>query len=99
MARKKLEELLKSQRIEKRKVNLYLSVNLWDRVERYAEAYGYGKRKSEFVEKLLDYALEELERLRSKKKGPKNEPKSEPEIELEVKPINEDIEEELGERF
>ncbi len=95
MARKKLEELLKPQRVEKRKVNLYLSVDLWDKVERYADAYGYGKRKSEFVEKLLDYALEELERLESKKRASKNDSK----VELEIKPSNEDIGNELDGSF
>jgi len=95
MVRKKLEELLKPQRVKKRKVNLYLSVDLWDKVERYADAYGYGKRKSEFVEKLLDYALEELERLESKKRASRNDPK----VELEVKLSSEDTEKELDGAF
>jgi len=67
MSRKRLKELLKPKpEKEKKKVNLYLSVNIWQQIESYAKEYGYAKRKSEFVEKLLEFALDELREVRKK---------------------------------
>jgi len=78
MSRKKLMELLQPKREkEKKKVNLYISAKTWEEIERYAQAYGYGKRKSEFVEKLLDYTLDELRKLEKKKEATKKEEKRE----------------------
>jgi metal-responsive CopG/Arc/MetJ family transcriptional regulator len=74
MSKRKLTELLQPKKeVEKKKVNLYMSADMWEEIERYAESYGYGKRKSEFVEKLLDYALDELRKLERRKKGEKTE--------------------------
>jgi len=78
MSRRKLVELLQpKQGKEKKKVNLYLSTEIWEEIEKYAQTYGYGKRKSEFVEKLLDYALGELRKLEKKKEATKKEEKKE----------------------
>jgi len=78
MSRRKLAELLQpKQEREKKKVNLYLSAKIWEEIERYAQTYGYGKRKSEFIEKLLDYALDELRKLERKKETTKKEEKRE----------------------
>ncbi len=78
MSRRKLIELLQPKGgKEKKKVNLYLSTKIWEEVERYSQAYGYGKRKSEFVEKLLDYALDELRKIEKKREATKKEEKKE----------------------
>jgi len=78
MSRRKLIELLQPKRgKEKKKVNLYLSTEIWKEIEKYARTYGYGKRKSEFVEKLLDYALDELRKIEKKKEATKREEKKE----------------------
>jgi len=78
MSRRKLIELLQpKQEREKKKVNLYLSARIWEEIERYAQTYGYGKRKSKFIEKLLDFALDELRKLERKKDTTKKEEKRE----------------------
>jgi hypothetical protein len=72
----RITDIIQEKREEtKKKVNLYISADLWEKVEKYAKQFGYGrKRKSEFVEKLLIFSLEQLEKeLRRKKKESREE--------------------------
>jgi len=73
----RLLKRLKVQKIKKKKVSLLISEELLERLEKVRNEINYPS-KGEFVEKLLDYALSELEReLNQVKKSENNEEKQE----------------------
>jgi len=73
----RLLKRLKVQKVKKKKVSLLISEELLERLEKVRNEINY-PNKGEFVEKLLDYALSELEReLNRAKKSENKEEKQE----------------------
>ncbi len=57
----KLLKRIQVRKVEKKKVSFMISQETLKKLEKLQEQVGY-RNKSEFIEKLLEYALEELER-------------------------------------
>jgi len=70
---KLIQKLQAKQQVKKKKITFFLPENLLEQLDEVAEQLGYNKRKSELVELLLEYSLEQLRREMEKNKQPKRE--------------------------
>ena len=70
---KLIQKLQAKQLVKKKKITFFLPESLLEQLDEVAEQLGYNKRKSELVELLLEYSLEQLRREMEKSKQPKRE--------------------------
>ena len=70
---KLIQKLQAKQQVKKKKITFFLPESLLEQLDEVAEQLGYNKRKSELVELLLEYSLEQLRREMEKSKQPKRE--------------------------
>jgi len=59
---KLIQRLQAKRKVEKKKITFFLPENLIKQLDEIAEQLGYEKRKSELVELLLEYSLEQLQK-------------------------------------